>query len=194
MIWIFAALLTFMSSQVLAQQTNNPFDVQIGIIPANGRFNINASYAVPINPCGAYAFLTDYEASKNISGVVDLQILSRSANKVRVSRTLEENILFFNVELKTVVEYTEVPHRLLSFEQVSGDAKLYKGTWKLVPEKDKTLFKYDAVVDLDSVVPMVVIEYFMKNNLRERLESMARKAAQYKPPPPNKSSQVLACK
>ena len=192
--WIFAALLTFMSSQVLAQQTNNPFDVQIGITPANGRFNINASYAVPIHSCGAYAFLTDYEASKNIAGVVDLQILSRSANKVRVSRTLEKNILFFNVELKTVVEYTEVPHRLLSFEQVSGDAKLYKGTWKLVPEKDKTLFKYDAVVDLDSVVPMAVIEYFMKNNLRERLESMAQKAAQYKPPPPNKSSQVLACK
>ena len=183
-----------MSSQVLAQQTNNPFDVQIGITSANGRFNINASYAVPIHPCGAYAFLTDYEASKNIAGVVDLQILSRSANKVRVRRTLEENILFFNVELKTVVEYTEVPHRLLSFEQVSGDAKLYKGTWKLVPEKDKTLFKYDAVVDLDSVVPMVVIEYFMKNNLRERLESKAQKAAQYKPPPPNKSSQVLACK
>jgi len=194
MIWIFAALLTFMSSQVLAQQTNNPFDVQIGITPANGRFNINASYAVPIHPCGAYAFLTDYEASKNIVGVVDLQILSRSANKVRVRRTLEENILFFNVELKTVVEYTEVPHRLLSFEQVSGDAKLYKGTWKLAPEKDKTLFKYDAVVDLDSVVPRAVIEYFMKNNLRERLESMAQKAVQYKPPPPNKSSQVLACK
>jgi hypothetical protein len=194
MIWIFAALLTFMSSQALAQQTNNPFDVQIGITSANGRFNINASYAVPIHPCGAYAFLTDYEASKNIVGVVDLQILSRSANKVRVRRTLEENILFFNVELKTVVEYTEVPHRLLSFEQVSGDAKLYKGTWKLAPEKDKTLFKYDAVVDLDSVVPMAVIEYFMKNNLRERLESMAQKVVQYKPPPPNKSSQVLACK
>jgi hypothetical protein len=194
MIWIFAALLTFMSSQALAQQTNNPFDVQIGITSANGRFNINASYAVPIHPCGAYAFLTDYEASKNIVGVVDLQILSRSANKVRVRRTLEENILFFNVELKTVVEYTEVPHRLLSFEQVSGDAKLYKGTWKLAPEKDKTLFKYDAIVDLDSVVPMAVIEYFMKNNLRERLESMAQKAVQYKPPPPNKSSQVLDCK
>jgi|GEM_PF-6374148 len=34
----------------------------------------------------------------------------------------------------------------------------------------------------------------MKNNLRERLESMAQKAAQYKPPPPIKSPQVLACK
>lgn len=177
-----------MSFSAFAQDSDNPFNVQINIKPANGRFHINANYSVPIAPCNAYAFLTDYEASKNIAGVVDLKILSRSTNKVRVSRVLEEDILFFHVELKTVVEYTEVPYRLLSFEQVSGDAKLYKGTWKIVPEKDKTMVKYDAVVELDSVVPMVVIEYFMKNNLHERLESMAQKAAQYKPPI------VLACK
>jgi hypothetical protein len=44
------------------------------------------------------------------------------------------------------------------------------------------------VVELDSIVPMAVIEYFMKNNLYERLESMAQKAAQYKSPT------VLVCK
>jgi hypothetical protein len=58
----------------------------------------------------------------------------------------------------------------------------------VVPEKDRSIVKYDAVVELDSIVPMAVIEYFMKNNLRERLESMAQKAAQYKAPV------VLACK
>ena len=181
-------MLSVVSSQALAQDSDNPFNVQITIRPANGRFHINANYTLPIAPCSTYAFLTDYEASKNIAGVVDLKILSRSANKVRVSRTLEEDILFFHVELKTVVEYTEVPYRQLSFEQVSGDAKFYKGTWKVVPEKDRSIVKYDAVVELDSIVPMAVIEYFMKNNLRERLESMAQKAAQYKAPV------VLACK
>ena len=177
-----------MSLKAFAQDSDNPFNVQINIKPANGRFHINANYTVPIAPCNAYAFLTDYEASKNIAGVVDLKILSRSANKVRVSRVLEEDILFFHIELKTVVEYTEAPYRLLNFEQVSGDAKFYKGTWKIVPDKDRTIVKYDAVVELDSIVPMAVIEYFMKNNLHERLESMAQKAAQYKAPP------MLACK
>lgn len=186
--WILISILSFISWQAYAQDSDNPFNVQINIKPANGRFHINANYSVPIAPCNAYAFLTDYEASKNIAGVVDLKILSRSANKVRVSRVLEEDILFFHIELKTVVEYTEVPYRLLNFEQVSGDAKLYKGAWKVVPDKDKTIVKYDAVVELDSIVPMAVIEYFMKNNLHERLESMAQKAAQYKP------STALACK
>jgi len=85
--------------------------------------HINTNYTVPIQPCNAYAFLIDYEASQNIAGVVDVKILSRSANKVSISRVLEEEILFFHVELKTVVEYTEVPYNLLSFEQVGGDAK-----------------------------------------------------------------------
>lgn len=177
-----------MSLQVFAQDSDNPFNVQISIKPTNGRFHINANYSVPVAPCNAYAFLTDYEASKNIAGVVELKILSRSANKVRVSRVLEEDILFFHIQLKTVVEYTEVPYRLLSFEQVSGDAKFYKGAWRVVPDKSQAIVKYDAVVELDSVVPMVVIEYFMKNNLHERLESMAQKAVQYKP------TTVLACK
>ncbi|WP_162785564.1 hypothetical protein [Polynucleobacter necessarius] len=53
----------------------------------------------------------------------------------------------------------------------------YKGTWK-----------DDAAVGLDSVVPMAVIAYFMKNNFNDRLESMAQKAVQYKP------LTVLACK
>jgi len=186
--WILIAIVAMTSLQAYAQDSDNPFNVQVDIKPSNGRFHINANYTVPIQPCSAYAFLTDYEASKNIAGIVDVKILSRSANKVRVSRVLEEEILFFHVELKTVVEYTEVPYHLLNFEQVNGDAKFYKGTWMLVPDKNKTTFKYDAVVELDSVVPMAVIEYFMKNNLRERLESMAQKAAQYKP------TTALACK
>ena len=186
--WILISISSFICLQAFAQDSNNPFNIQINIKPANGRFHINANYSVPITPCNAYAFLTDYEASKNIAGVVDLKILSRAANKVRVSRVLEEDILFFHIELKTVVEYTEVPYRLLNFEQVSGDAKYYKGAWKVLPDRDKTIIKYDAVVELDSVVPMVVIEYFMKNNLYELLESMAQKAAQYKP------TAVLSCK
>jgi len=134
--WILISILSVLSLQVAAQHSDNPFNVQINIKPTNGRFHINASYNVPIQPCNAFAFMTDYEASKNIAGVIDLKILSRSANKVRVSRTLEEDILFFHIQLKTVVEYTEVPYQLLSFEQVSGDAKYYRGTWRLVPDKD----------------------------------------------------------
>jgi hypothetical protein len=66
----------------------------------------------------------------------------------------------------------------LSFEQISGDAKLYRGTWKLSPEKDKILFRYEALVELNSMIPNAVIEYFIKNSIRSRFERMAQRAAQ----------------
>jgi Polyketide cyclase / dehydrase and lipid transport len=178
---LFAFLMTaVVLSSAYAQESANPFDVQVTVSPLGERLQINASYAVPINICSAYAFITDYEASKNIPGIIDAKIVSRLGNKVRVRRVIEEEILFFPVQLKSVVEYTEVPYQLLSFEQISGDAKFYKGTWKLLTDKDKTVFKYDSVVELDSVVPSFVISYFIKNNIRNRFEVMAKKAVQHK--------------
>ena len=167
-------------SPAYAQENTNLYDVQVTVSPIGERLQINASYAVPINICSAYSFITDYEASKNIPGIIDAKIISRLGNKVRVRRVIEEEILFFHVQLRSVVEYTEVPYQLLSFEQISGDAKFYKGTWKLLTDKDKTVFKYDSVVELDSVIPSFVISYFIKNNIRNRFEVMAKKAAQHK--------------
>ncbi|MCE7506230.1 cyclase/dehydrase [Polynucleobacter sp. IMCC30063] len=174
----FAATFFLISSH--AQDSTNPYDVKVTVTSLGGRLQISATYAVPVNMCSAYTFLTDYEASKNIPGIVDAQIISRTANKVRVYRAIEEEILFFQVELKSLVEYTETPYQLISFEQISGDAKFYKGTWRLVSEKAKTVFKYDSLVELDSVVPSFVIAYFIKNNIRSRLEAMAKKATQHK--------------
>jgi hypothetical protein len=103
-------------------------------------------------------------------------------NKVRVYRIIEEQILFFTVELKSTIEYTEVPNRLVTFEQVSGDTKFYKGSWKLLPEKDSTIFKYEALVEPHPLIPSGVIEYFMKNSLKERFELMAQKARESRLP------------
>ena len=103
-------------------------------------------------------------------------------------RVIEEQILFFPIEMKSTVEYTELPNRSLTFEQISGDTRSYKGTWKLVEEKDKTLFKYDAQIEPNSIIPSAIIEYFIKNSMRGRFESMAQRASQYK------SIQTVACK
>ena len=86
------------------------------------------------------------------------------------------------------MEYTEVPNRLLNFEQISGDTKFYKGSWKLTTDKDKTFFKYEALVEPNSLIPSAVIEYFMKNSIRGRFELMARRASQYR------VTEMLACK
>ena len=181
-------ILVLLISLSHAQEKLNPFNVQVSVIPVNGRFQINASYVVPINICSAYTFITDYEGSKNIPGITEATVISRVGNKVRVRRVIEEEILFLPITMKSLIEYTETPNELVSFEQINGDPKLYKGTWRLIPNGDQTTFKYDGLVDLDSVIPAVIVEYFMKNNMQKSFENIAQAMDK------NRDTLNLACK
>jgi Polyketide cyclase / dehydrase and lipid transport len=176
-------MLVFLISQSHAQENANPFEVQVSVTPIEGRFHVQASYEVPIDSCNAFSFITAYEGAKNIPGILESKVISRAGNKVRVYRVIEENILFFPIEMKSVMEYIETPYRGLTFEQISGDMKSYKGSWRLLPEKkDKTSFKYEAWLEPDSFIPSAVIEYFMKNSIRGRFELMAQRATQHRSP------------
>ena len=160
----------------LAQDSSNAYDLKVAVTRAGDRFQVNASYEVPITLCEAFTFITDYEGAKNLPGVVDSKVLSRSGNKVKVARLLEERILFIPFEMRSELEYVEIPNRALLFEQLSGDTKYYKGSWRLLAEKDFTTFKYDAQIEPNSLVPSAVIEFFIKNILRRQFESMAEAA------------------
>jgi len=186
--WLLILIFCIPSLGAYAQENANPYDIQISTRLIDGRFQIDASYTVPINICNAYAFITSYESAKYIPGILESRVISRAGNKVRVYRRVEEQVLFFSIEMKSVIEYTEVSNRLLTFEQISGDTKFYKGTWSLFPGKDTTTFKYESLVEPQSLIPSAVIEYFMKSILRERFELMAQRARE------NKAPETLACK
>lgn len=164
-------------SIALAQESSNAYDLKVAVTRIGDRFQVSVSYEVPITLCEAFAFVTDYEGAKNLPGVVDSKVLSRSGNKVKVARLLEERILFIPFEIRSELEYIESPNKILLFEQLSGDTKYYKGSWRLFYEKDFTTFKYDAQIEPNSLVPSVVIEYFIKNILRRQFESMAEVAS-----------------
>ena len=100
----------------LAQESSNAYDLKVAVTRAGDRFQVNASYEVPITICEAFAFITDYEGAKNLPGVVDSKVLSRSGNKVKVARSLEERILFIPFEMRSELEYVEIPNRALLFE------------------------------------------------------------------------------
>jgi hypothetical protein len=186
--WIFPLALVLFLSQGHAQENSNPYDVHVSTRAVDGRIQIEASYIVPINTCNAFAYITAYEGAKNIPGILESKVISRSGNRVRVYRVIEDQILFFPIELKSTIEYTEVPNRLITFEQISGDTKYYKGSWKLLPDKDSTIFRYEALVEPHTLIPSSIIEYFMKNNLKERFELMAQKARE------SRASMAIACK
>lgn len=176
--WIVCLFLSLSAIHGHAQENANPYDVQVSVISEDDHFKIVASYQAPIDICAAYAFLTDYEGAKSIPGIIESKVVARARNKVRVQRVIKEQILFFPIEMKSLVEYAETPNKLLTFEQISGDNKQYRGTWRLTEAKDKTLFRYEAIVEPHSIIPSLVIEYFVRNSIRGRFESMAQRAAQ----------------
>lgn len=185
--WFACLLLSVSAIQIHAYENSNPYDVHASVITENGHFRIQASYEVPIDICAAYGFITDYEGAKNMPGILESKIISRNRNKVRVQRLIREQILFIPIEMKSLMEYTETPNKLLIFNQLSGDSKEYKGSWRLFESGDRTLFKYDAIFEPNSSIPSFVIEYFMKNSIRGRFEVIAQKVAQ------SKSTESFAC-
>nr|WP_315225953.1 hypothetical protein [uncultured Limnohabitans sp.] len=73
---------------------------------------------------------------------------------------------------------TEQPNKDTDFVQISGEAKSYKGSWRLGEEGNGTVFKYRAESEPDSVFPKAMIEYFIKNRLNSSFEAMANAGAE----------------
>ena len=77
-----------------------------------------------------------------------------------------------------VLEVTELPNQGTDFVQISGEAKSYKGSWRLEPEGSGTVFNYRTESEPDSLFPKAVIEYFIKNRLNSSFEAIAKAGAQ----------------
>ncbi len=164
-----------LSATCFAQEDADPYDLQVSATRLNGRFNIRASYLAPASICEAFSYLTDYASAKNIPGIVESKVLRRQGNKVTVERLIEERILFFPVRLQSTVEYTEIPNVGLNFVQIKGDNKAYSGTWRIQANNKGVRMQYESVVEPDSVIPNVVVEYFIQNTIRRRFEIMAER-------------------
>lgn len=154
------------------------FDLHLQVQPSADRFQIVADFKVGLSMCQAVLFIRDYEAAKNFPGIKESKIVSRTGNQIFVERLVEEQILFIPVQMRSIVEYREVSDQLLEFKQVSGDAKFYQGSWRLNAEGGGTRFQYRALIELSSIVPNSLAEYFIKNQMTKRFEAMAENATQ----------------
>jgi hypothetical protein len=167
-------LLTFIPA--IAQ--SNPHDLDISISRTGARFDIQVQFSAPVSPCQAYSFLTNYEEAKSIPGILSSKVLSRENNKVLVERVAKERILLIPVYLHSTLEFIEVSTTQLNFTQIKGDAKSYSGNWIVSPDKRGTRFTHYATFELDTSIPLFIVQYFLENSAAKRFEIMAEKIAQ----------------
>ena len=183
---VLICLLLMLSKMVFSMAINpDDYEVSVDVLHQGEIFHIVASYKTPLNLCQAYRYLTDYEVARNVPGIIESKYTRLSSNKVSVERTADETILLFRVRLNSVLEYIEYPYVGTEFTQVKGNSKMVVGKWQLEPHADGTIFKYQGAVSLDSSIPMFVIEYFIKSNMKQKFAAMASLAAERKNTPIN---------
>jgi Polyketide cyclase / dehydrase and lipid transport len=166
------ALLLF-SGLTLASESPDVNQLSVKVIRSNLEFHVEASYIAQLNACNAYAFITDYGNAKEISGIKESKVLSRKGSVVYVERVVEETVLGFPIEMHSIERYIEESTKHITFEQIEGDTKLYKGSWTLEPQDKGTKFFYTSDIILDTLIPNFVVAYFLNHDIKARFAQMA---------------------
>jgi hypothetical protein len=156
------------------------FGIAVDVVEQEGLYKTNASFSLPLRLCQAYRYITDYDAAQKIPGVIASASIRLDNGKVRIERALQERILFFPVNFRMVLEMTEWPNKGTDFVQISGEAKSYKGSWRLEEQGGATVFRYKAESQPDAIWPKAVIQYFIRNRLTSSFESMAAAGLEYR--------------
>lgn len=174
--WKLCLLLLLSIAPAIAQ--SNSHDLDISITRTGARFDVQVQFTAPVSPCQAYGFLTNYEEAKSIPGILSSKVLSRENNKVLVECVAKERILLIPVYLHSTLEFTEVSTAQLNFTQIKGDAKSYSGNWIVSPDKRGSRFTHHATFELDTSIPLFIVQYFLENSAAKRFEIMAENIAQ----------------
>lgn len=175
--YLFGCML--MTSTMAWADTQYP-GLQVEVTRAGGVYTLIASFDTHLTQCGAYNYLADYAAAKNLPGVVESLAYRESENKVRVERTADERIMFFHVRLHSIMEYTEKPYSGVDFTQLSGDSKTFQGSWSIEPNNLGSTLKFRGIWEPDTLIPLFIIDHFAKNGLMEKFSAIAQLAEKRK--------------
>lgn len=149
-------------------------DIQVLTERRQGRILSKASFRLPLRPCEAFAFLTDYEANLRVQPEIKEWSVDRVAgNKAIVRRLVRDSVLLFPIQLETVVEYTEIRPRELSFSLIRGDPQFYAGRWSIASEAGGSRVFYESEVEFALKVPAIVIDAVFRHRLREQFRFLA---------------------
>lgn len=153
------------------------YQLKLDVQQQGRSFVTHASFKLPLSLCQAWRYLTDYDAATGIPGIVSSRTTPLGNNLFRVERSIKDSILLFPIRMNTVTEFRQLPEKGTDFVQIDGKAKSHRGSWRLEEQADGTLFRYQAMSEPDSLLPMAVIRYFVNNRLESSFAAMAENGA-----------------
>ena len=183
--------LTLFLASTIAQSDAHDHGLRVDVKRQGGLYTLEASFDTPLTKCAAYRYLTDYQGAKDMPGIIESVAYRESANEVKVERTVDEHILFFDVRLHSVMEYTEKPFDSISFTQLAGDSKSFQGSWDIEPNQQGSTLRFKGLWEPDTLIPLFIIDHFAKNGLIDKFNAIAQLAEKRAEKSAEKSNDML---
>lgn len=144
-------------------------------------FSVTASVLLPVQPCQAYLLLTDYDSLPGyIPGILETRHERLANHIVKVWQRGEVTILFFSINLETLLEMEEIPNQRIRFKQLEGDLAAHSGEWALQEEGAGTRVLYKSTLTFNYYLPGFLGKPILEKELRNRFEAVATEAERRK--------------
>ncbi len=157
-------------------------DLNDGVTGVTGRIFIAAS------PKKVWEVLTDYSNHKNyIPKLIVSDLISDNGVETVIFQTARSRIFIFQKTVNLTVKIHGEYLKHLSFQQITGDFKVYHGEWILEEYQhgQGTFITYKSEVKPDFFAPRFVVNYFQKHDFPAALLAMKKRAESSSNPLPN---------
>lgn len=151
---------------------------EVTLHPDEDSLSVHDTVLLPLPPCRAYAMLTDYEHLPDfIPGLLESHAKRLSAHLVRVRQVGKVMVFIFPMRIESLLDMEETPDRRITFQQVSGDMKFYRGEWRFTGEGAGTRVDYEATLGFHSYVPLQLARSVLRYDVKKKFASIAQEAA-----------------
>jgi len=153
----------------------------VSVRVAGSGVEVSSSVVLPVQPCAAYAMLTDYASLPEfIPGLLSIQYRRIAEHRVNVMQVGQVQVFIFHVRMQSLLEMQEVPDRRILFRQISGDFVAYDGEWDFSTDAAGTRVDYRATMSFKPYVPLLLARSILEHDVKEKFAAIGREATDRK--------------
>lgn len=148
--------------------------VSAKVTQLDSKIMVTASVILPVQPCGAFRLITDYDNLPNyIPGILETRHEYVQVGMVNVWQTGDIKIGFFHFKMKSLLEMHETPNQKISFKQLDGDLNSYSGEWNLQQDMQGTKLLYTAELTFRHFMPLFLAKLILEDEIKSRFTAIA---------------------